>query len=191
MSLILHYRMSNFPLQTQDVRSLQTAFSTSSCRLKNLKLSVESSVTCNRETAHLLSLLCASLEVMFVTGLKHIECADTVRVLCACPRLVVLSLMYRNRRDVEDLYRHADCFHLLCQLSWAPTATRLRVLSLEYGPLVDYAWQDKYKRHIAQHLPSLVWLKIGQNRIKNPFLPTVISQNVKCNRFCLSWNANA
>lgn len=188
--------MSNFPLDLDDLTNLKLALQIEGkSNVKNLKLTVQPTTSCNQETAEIIGLLRSSLENLFVTGMKYIDGNTTtlVQTLCECKRLVVLSLMYRNRKrhggQVEQLYGHQDCYDLLCELSYALSG--LKVLSLEYGPLVDYGWQNRYMLQIQQYLKSLVWVKIGQNRIKYPFAPTYINENVKCNRFCLSWNANA
>eukprot|EP00484_Ammonia_sp_Unknown_P028750 CAMPEP_0197045738 /NCGR_PEP_ID=MMETSP1384-20130603/21538_1 /TAXON_ID=29189 /ORGANISM="Ammonia sp." /LENGTH=228 /DNA_ID=CAMNT_0042477393 /DNA_START=1 /DNA_END=687 /DNA_ORIENTATION=+ len=187
--------MSSFPLKVDDLTQLQLAFEGGTNKerkqsVRNLKLSVESNVECNRRVCALMESLSESLEIVFVTGMKYIDNAETglADTLCKCDKLTVLSLMYRNAMDETDLYSHVSCFGLLYDLSFH--LKRLKVLSLEYGPLVDYEWQDRYKAHIAQYFQSLVWVKIGQNRIKNPFLSTPICHNVKVNRFCLSWNAD-
>eukprot|EP01083_Nonionella_stella_P175033 608341_1 len=186
--------MSNFPLELQDIIQLTTAFDmrqNTKYNLKNLKLTIASDLECNREITKMIDVLSDSLEIVYIQGMKYIHNADTgiADVLCKCKALIAVSLMYRNQFDVTDLYTHQDCYNLLYELTFS--LLELKVLSLDYGPLVDYAWQERYKEHIKLYGKSLIWLKIGQNRIKNPFLWTVISPNIKCNRFCLSWNVNA
>merc|ERR1711879_1117633 len=184
--------MSNFPLNLDDLTHLKLALQINGeSKIKNLKLTVQPTPICNQETAEIIGSLRSSLENLFVTGMKYIDSVQTtlVQTLCECKKLQVLSVMYRNRRDVVDLYNHQDCYDLLCELSYA--LSELKVLSIEYGPLVDYNWQNRYMLQISQYFKSLVWVKIGQNRIKYPFTPTYINDNVKCTRFCLSWNANA
>lgn len=183
--------MSNYPLKVDDIENLRMAFvNNSNTKLKNLKLSIAIDVDCNKKVMQLIDLLSNSLEIIFITGMKYIDNAQTqiCDALCKCKNLNTLSLMYRNRHNTHDLYTHIQCFELLYQLSFS--LMHLKVLSLEYGPLIDYEWQEKYKKHINQYFKSLIWVKIGQNRIKNPFLSTVINQHIKVNRFCLSWNAN-
>ena len=91
--------------------------------------------------------------------MKYIDNGQTqiCDTLCKCKKLNTLSLMYRNRHNTSDLYTHYQCFNLLYELS--VSLMNLKVLSLEYGPLIDYEWQEKYqefKQYIENNENSLV-----------------------------------
>ena len=183
--------MSNFALNLQDIKQLILSFKfNQKTNLKNLKLTIKSDIKCNQEIMKLIDLLSNSLEIIVFNGIKYIDNQESgiIDCLSKCKNLIVLSLMYRNKFDTTDLYSNIDCFNLLYHLSFSTNL--LKVLSIEYGPIINHEWNEKYKNHIQKYFKSLIWVKIGQNRVKNPFLSTIISPNVKCNRFCLSWNAN-